>query len=102
MTWVKSKLSGLAGLFGVEVIEAKNLLLHFGCASEELLVVVYDMAYCHNNYCPLYHLLFTDGVPVGGPGKKSGGLLGGDFQDTLLSAGKRGPAYRGRSVKVCL
>ena len=40
MTWVASKLSGAAGALGAEAIELHNLLLRFGCASEELRVAV--------------------------------------------------------------
>ena len=40
VTWVASKLSGAAGALGEDVIELRNWLLRFGCASEELIVVV--------------------------------------------------------------
>ena len=40
ITWVASKLSGAAGELGAEAIELRNWLLCFGCASEELRVVV--------------------------------------------------------------
>ena len=40
VTWVASKLSGAAVALGAEVIELSNCLLCFGCASEELRVVV--------------------------------------------------------------
>ena len=40
VTWVASKLSGAAGALGAEAMELRNFLLHFGCASEELRVVV--------------------------------------------------------------
>ena len=38
--WVASKLSGTSGTLGVEAIELLNWLLCFGCASEELRVVI--------------------------------------------------------------
>ena len=34
ITWVASKLSGVAGALGAEAIELINFLLCFGCASE--------------------------------------------------------------------
>ena len=40
MMWVASKISGAAGALGAEAIELRNWLLSFGCASEELRVVV--------------------------------------------------------------
>ena len=40
VTWVASKLSDAAGALGAETIELHNWFLHFGCASEELRVVV--------------------------------------------------------------
>ena len=40
VTWFASKLSGAAGALGSEAMELRNWLLHFGCASEELRVVV--------------------------------------------------------------
>ena len=44
VTWVASKLSGAAGALGAEAIELRNWLLRFGCASEELRVVVASLA----------------------------------------------------------
>ena len=44
VTWVASKLSGAAGALGAEAIELRNWLLCFGCASEELRVVVSRLA----------------------------------------------------------
>ena len=44
VTWVASKLSGAAGALGAEAIEIRNWLLRFGCASEELRVVVAKLA----------------------------------------------------------
>ena len=38
--WVSSKLSDAAGALGAEAMELRNWLLRFGCASEELRVVV--------------------------------------------------------------
>ena len=40
VTWVTSKLSGTSGALGAEVIELRNWLICFGCASDELRVVV--------------------------------------------------------------
>ena len=42
--WVASKLSGAAGALGVEAMELRNWFLRFGCASEELRVVVASLA----------------------------------------------------------
>ena len=47
--WVESKLSSAAGALGVEAIELINWLLCFGCASEELRVVVLRLADCMVN-----------------------------------------------------
>ena len=44
VTWVASKLSGAGGALGVEAIKLRNWLLRFGCASEELRVVVASLA----------------------------------------------------------
>ena len=44
VTWVASKLSGVAGALGAEIMELHNWLLRFGCASEELRVVVASLA----------------------------------------------------------
>ena len=44
VTWVASKLSGAAGELGAETMELRNWLLRFGCASEELRVVVASLA----------------------------------------------------------
>ena len=40
VTWVASKLSGAAGALVAEAMELRNWLLRFGCASEEIRVVV--------------------------------------------------------------
>ena len=40
ITWVSSKLSGATGALVAEAFELINWLLHFGCVSEELRVVV--------------------------------------------------------------
>ena len=37
--WVASKISGAAGTLGAELIDLRNWLLRFGCASKELRVV---------------------------------------------------------------
>ena len=52
VTWVASKLSGAAGALGAEAIELRNWLLHFGCASEELRVVVARLADWMTNSSP--------------------------------------------------
>ena len=44
VTWVASKLSGAVGVLGAEAMELHNWLLRFGCASEELRVVVARLA----------------------------------------------------------
>ena len=72
VTWVASKLSGVAGALGAEAIELINWLLCFGCASEELRVVVLRLADCMVNssnpwaaYCVLMacHLIIIDKSP---------------------------------------
>ena len=53
ITWVASKLSGAAGVLGAEAIELRNWLLHFGCASEEVRVIVARLAdWMANSYPP--------------------------------------------------
>ena len=44
VTWVAPKISDAAGALGAEAIETINWLLHFGCVSEELRVVVDRLA----------------------------------------------------------
>ena len=44
VTWVSSKPSGAAGTLGAEAMEPRNWLPRFGCASEELRVVVASLA----------------------------------------------------------
>ena len=44
VTWVASKISGAAGALGAEAMELRNWLLCFGCASDELRVVVSSLA----------------------------------------------------------
>ena len=51
-TWVASKLSRAAGALGAEAMELHNWLLCFGCASEELRVVVDNMDYWMANSPP--------------------------------------------------
>ena len=78
MTWVASKLSGTAGVLGAEAIELRNFLLRFGCASEELMIVVARLsgwianssspwaAYCALMACRLVALDKRSGMrPVG-------------------------------------
>ena len=61
--WVASKLSGAAGALGAEAIKLRNWLLCFGCASEELRVVVSSMAEWMTNFSPpLGRLSRTDGI----------------------------------------
>ena len=50
--WFASKLSGAAGGLGAEAIELRNWILRFGCASEELRVVVARLAYWMANSSP--------------------------------------------------
>ena len=52
VTWVASKISGAAGTLGAEAIELRNWLLRFGCASEELGVVVSSLADLMSNSHP--------------------------------------------------
>ena len=41
--WVASKLSG-KGALGADLMELRNWILHFGCASEKLRVIVARLA----------------------------------------------------------
>ena len=50
--WVASKISGTAGALGAEAIELRNWLLRFGCASEDLRVVVAILANWMSNSSP--------------------------------------------------
>ena len=50
ITWVASKLSGAAGALGAKAIELCNGILCFGCASEELRVVVARLVEWMANY----------------------------------------------------
>ena len=52
VTWITSKLSGAEGALGAEAIELRNWLLRFGCALEELRVVVDRQADCMANPFP--------------------------------------------------
>ena len=52
VTCVASKLSGAAGALGEEPIELRNLLLCFGCSSEDLIVVVAIFVDWVANYPP--------------------------------------------------
>ena len=76
--WVASKLSGAAGALGAEAIKLRNWLLCFGCAYEELRVIVASLddwmayyypplaAYCALMACRLVALDKRPGVhPVG-------------------------------------
>ena len=49
-----SKLSSAAGALGAEAIELHNWLLRFGCASEELRVIVASLADWMANSSPLW------------------------------------------------
>ena len=87
ITWVASKLSGAAGALGAEVIELRNWILCFGCASEELMVVVARLAdlmppppptpnpplvaYCALMACRLVSLHKRPGVRPVGIGERS-------------------------------
>ena len=69
VTWVASKLSVAAGALGAEAMELRNWLLHFGCASEELIVVVARMAdWMANSSPPRGRILRTDGMPTSSSG----------------------------------
>ena len=68
VTWVTSKLSGAAGALGAEAIELRNWLLRFGCASQELRVVVASLAEWMANPPPLGRLSRTDGMLPSGAG----------------------------------
>ena len=52
VTWVASKISGAAGALGAGAMELRNWLLCFGCASEELRVVVASLADWMSNSSP--------------------------------------------------
>ena len=52
VTWVASRLSGGAGALGAEAMELQSWLLRFGCASEELRVVVASLADLMANFSP--------------------------------------------------
>ena len=78
VTWVTSKLSGAAGVMGAEVIELRNWIFCFRCASEELNIVVDRLpdwmanssppwvAYCALMACSIVVLDKSPGVhPVG-------------------------------------
>ena len=61
--WVASKLSGTAGALGAEVMELRNWLFRFRCASEELRVVVASLTdWMFNSSPPLGRILRTDGM----------------------------------------
>ena len=63
VTWVASKLSGAAGALGAEAMELRNWLLCFGCASEELRVVVARLAdWMANSSPPMGFILRTYGM----------------------------------------
>ena len=72
VTWVASKLSGASGALGAEAMELRNWFLRFGCASEELRVVVASLADWMDNSSPpwaayralmTYHLVELDKRP---------------------------------------
>ena len=78
VTWVASKISGAAGVIGAESINLRNWILCLGCASEEFIVVVADLAawmanssppwdaYCDMMACRLVAMDTRPGVcPVG-------------------------------------
>ena len=54
ITWVASKLYGAVGVLVAESLELINWLLRFGCASEELRVVVVRLDYWMANSSPLW------------------------------------------------
>ena len=62
VTRVASKLSGATGILGAEAIELRNWLLYFGCAPEELRVVVSVLYDWMADSCPpfsAYRALMT-------------------------------------------
>ena len=69
VTWVASKLSGAADVLGSEAVELRHWLLRFGCASEELRVVVARLADWMANFSPpLGRLSRIDGMPPSSTG----------------------------------
>ena len=67
VTWVASNISGAAGALGTEATELRNWLLCFGCASEELIVVVASLSDCMaNSSPPLGRISRTDGMSPSG------------------------------------
>ena len=52
-TWAASKISSAEGALGADVMELRNWLLRFGCASEKLRVVVARLADWMANHPPL-------------------------------------------------
>ena len=52
VTWVTLKLSVAADALGAESIELRNWIILFGCASEELMVVVVKLTGCRDNLSP--------------------------------------------------
>ena len=67
VTWVASKLSGVAGALGAEAIELRNWLLRLGCALEYLTVVVSRLSeWLAKSPPPLGRLSRTNGMLPGG------------------------------------
>ena len=67
VTLVASNISGAAGALGAEAIELRNWLLCFGCASEELRVVVARLTDWMANFPPpLGRLSRTNSMSPGG------------------------------------
>ena len=54
VTWVASKLSYAAGALVADVMELRNWFLQFGCAPEELRVIVASLADWMANYSPTW------------------------------------------------
>ena len=52
MRWFASNLSISAGVLGAEVIDLKNLIIRFGYTSDELRLIVSNMADCMSNSFP--------------------------------------------------
>ena len=62
ITWIASKLSGTAGVLGSEVIELRNWILRFGCASEELRIFIARLEDWMDNsspHCSAYRALMA-------------------------------------------
>ena len=81
-TWIVSNICGNAGALGAEVIELSSCPIWFGCAPEELLVVVVKLSdWMDNSAPPLVHLSHTNVLPPGSAGLKVGDTPRGYWGD---------------------